>query len=335
VLPEKERNNNMAIYLDQNILSDLRARKRAHSEDFRTMYELISEKCIPIVYSYTHLDEIRNITKTEYQIEHIELLSEIGAFYLTPTQDVDTRSPWVIWNEYLEREQENKLNGSDDATLALESLGKKFAGISLGSSFSEVFDDLQNIALSLAMKAEEDLLQVTHEELEFEGANAEKIKTELAGLMEKALSQKQIVIPEDQELGPKVFREWLQKQGKEMNQISFEDVISTLDEVFENACGKKIDQLHFFDQTLSSQIARSYTLMNWAGYHADDFTKQKKGKDRFRASSYDLSHITQATICTHLVSSDVRLCQKAKACYTHLNVKTKVIFPQDMINGQF
>jgi len=61
---------------------------------------------------------------------------------------IDIRSPWTIWNEYLDRDQENDIDGSNSAFFAAEKLGKKISGIPMGDGFPELHEQMQNIALS-------------------------------------------------------------------------------------------------------------------------------------------------------------------------------------------
>ena len=74
-------------------------------------------------------------------------------------------------------------------------------------------------------------------------------------------------------------------------------------------------------------------LMNWAGYCADDFTSSKRGKDRFRASGNDMLHAQHATRCQFLISRDQAFLKKAKACYAHIRVESKVMTPEEFTRG--
>lgn len=69
------------IYIDQYTLSDRREKKLKETgdTDIRKLKELLKKDNYRLVYSDTHLQEISQITKKEYQKEHIDLLSELGA----------------------------------------------------------------------------------------------------------------------------------------------------------------------------------------------------------------------------------------------------------------
>ena len=65
------------IYLDQNTLSDLRERKRKGRNELCLLYDFIHNSKLDLLYSFTHLDEIRQIPKQEYIEEHIETLCDL------------------------------------------------------------------------------------------------------------------------------------------------------------------------------------------------------------------------------------------------------------------
>ena len=181
------------------------------------------------------------------------------------------------------------------------------------------------------MKAEESLLSLTHEELAFEGTSASELKSQLAETKNSALAMKPINIPDREGLGPRAFRDWLQQEGIEVNQMQSNEVITQIDELFLKVSGNRIDQEYSHDESIASKINRSYNLMNWAGYYPDDFTRVKKGRDRFRASWNDMNHVAHASGYTYLVSSDERFSKKAEACYAHLGVTTKIVTPKDLV----
>lgn len=91
------------------------------------------------------------------------------------------------------------------------------------------------------------------------------------------------------------------------------------------------DIADFFEETPQAAVARAYTLMNWAGYYADGFTKVKKNKDRFNASNNDLLHAVSALDVSFLISDDTNLIKKAKACFAYVGSSTVVCKPQEFI----
>lgn len=321
------------IYFDQNALSELRERKRKDQQEFKKIYDFLEKGKAFTFYSYTHLDEINNIPLQIYQDEHIDILSAIHAVYIKPMDGrIDARSPHIIWSEYLHNNIENDIGGVNDVELAFEVLGKKISGLSVKDSFSQINESIQKNALSLIKQVEDDLLEISSDELALFGTSIKEIKACISELKHQAQKMPALNIPENEELGPIVFRQWLQKNGIEMSQVPEGEVINTIHSLFLNANGHAIDQ-DFCDGDILSMIAKSYTLMNWAGYYPDDFTKQKKGKDRFKASQYDLNHVAYAAVCTYLVSSDKNFSRKAAACYAYIGKKVKVVTPKYLIEN--
>ncbi|WP_205531082.1 hypothetical protein [Pectobacterium brasiliense] len=84
-----------------------------------------------------------------------------------------------------------------------------------------------------------------------------------------------------------------------------------------------------------TDVVRAYNLMNWAGYYADDFTKNKKGKDRFNASNKDMLHVAAALGTNFLISSDIKFRKKAMACFAYIDFKTIVCSPKEFIERYF
>jgi len=322
------------IYFDQNALSDLRKRKREDKEEFNSIYNVIVDRKLRVLYSYTHLDEIRNISVEKYRDEHIEMLQELKARYIKPLNSgIDIRTAWTIWHAYIDNKAENAIDGGAEAEILLEKLNKKISGLPVEESFFDIYKGLKNSILRSAMEMEEILLSMTHEELAFNGISANEVKAQILGLKKQALKMAPLIIPENEELGPKVFRNWLQSQGKCMSHVPSDEIIEEIGKLFIDASGRSIEQEQIYDETDLSKVAKAYSLMNWAGYYPDDFTSLKKGKDRFKASEYDMNHVAHAIPCDYLVSSDVKFSKKAKACYSHMGVKTKVVTPVEFIEN--
>lgn len=323
------------LYLDQNVLSELRARKRVHNPMFQGIYNaIVSNKDIHVFYSYTNLDETMNIRVEEYKEEHIDTLCELEAIYIKPMdQGLDFRSPRLIWGEHLKNRAENEVDGGAEAELVFEKLGKKMSGISVNESAPELLGEMKSLALSSIMELEDALLQVTHEELALAGTSAKEVKAHIAELKERALDIDPTSLPIDESEGPRAFRAWLEGQGLDMNKVQPERIVESINELFIDINGKPIEQVEFYDGSILSNVARAYSLMNWAGYHPDDFTRTKKGKDRYRAAQYDMTHVAHAIACNYLVSNDPRMCKKAIACYSYMGSKAKVVSPAELLEN--
>ena len=63
----------------------------------------------------------------------------------------------------------------------------------------------------------------------------------------------------------------------------------------------------------------------------EDFTRIKKGKDRFNASNNDMQHAISAIGVNFLISSDVNFLKKVQACYAYVDCQTIACSPKDFI----
>lgn len=322
----------LLLYLDQNILSDLRGRKLAASSD-SGLKEFVSKiKCdaseIRVVYSSVHLDEIKQIPKHEYIDEHISLLSELNAIYIQPiSNQLIERNPGDVWAAYLENENENRHQGVNSVIQNFDLFQRKLAGLPVEQTFDTLHSGIQQSLSSMLENAMTELKSIDPSSLsEEERDRLANLRVLLETQLLEAAHLSKLEIDEGKVPGPKPFRELSLLRGID-ERLSPEDIIPAIEHMFatENNSFKWED---YFDNTIENQIARCYLLMNWAGYHADDFTKIKKTKDRFGASTKDMAHVQYAAKCHYLVSRDVAFSKKAIACFRHLKLLTNVITPE-------
>ena len=282
------------------------------------------------MYSHVHFAEINQISKQEYIEEHISLLSELGAIYVKPvTNQLDTRNAHIIWKEYLENEKENLESYNGNPEEAIDKIARKLSGLPINNTFSELNDLNRDIAISLIESVEREFRDLDQETLKSLGTEKiDQYKALFRELREKANESNPLDIPEDKPLGPDIFRGWLKKQGISFDEIEPREVIPTIVNalVSEN---KSSPLLQLPDGGIQSLITQCYHLMNWAGYHSDDFTSQKKGKDRFRASSNDSSHACEAIACNFIISSDDKFIKKIQACYAFLELPPLIHTPEE------
>jgi len=156
---------------------------------------------------------------------------------------------------------------------------------------------------------------------DFEKSLLEKSKLDILSLKEKAKNLEPFPIDSDARLGPKPFREQFRIQNPE--QLQPAEVIPAILKEFERLSKKLFPWFNLGGDPVTEKISGCYELMNWAGYHADDFTRVRKRRDRFRASKWDMMHATNARFCDFLISNDIRFFKKSLACYSYLDVKTK------------
>lgn len=324
------------IYLDQNTLSDLRLRKikEACDENLNILRNILTSANIHLVYSHVHLKEISQILLEQYRDEHIKLLNDLKALYIKPmTNEFDHRCATDVWNDFLENEKLNELIGINKTIKSSELTSRKLSGLPINPSFEELGNNLKKSLHELFDNCEQTIRAIDFAELdEVSRKQFELINNQLTTLRTQCNEMKTINIEGDRPLGPRPFREWGKLKGIGILDLPSNQVICKLDALFQTENGE-YKWTDYFENNPQNNIARAYSLMNWAGYYADDFSKSKKGKDRFNASNNDMLHATMAYGSHFLISKDTAFCMKARACYEYIGSNTVVISPHDFISN--
>lgn len=309
------------IYLDQNVLSDMRRRKRNKDQDICELFGFIAEKRLKVLYSLTHLEEIYQIAKQEYRQEHIDLLCELDGAFISPNgQGLDFRSPQEVWEEFLLNSKQEF--DYEDPEEILMDIGKKISGIDVGYSFEDIHNRLQKALLSIADDIESEDL----------GTETERLKAKrMADLIREQTRNMDRIDIDDSHLGADRFRSWLSQRGLTLEDLNAEDVIPAIKATIYQNQESVPFTIDGQENDVRQEIIKCYTMMNWAGYHPDDFTSTKKGKDRFRAASNDSQHVQEACTCHYLVSSDSAFIMKAGACYAYIGSDTLCLSPRDLV----
>lgn len=324
------------IYLDQNTLSELRQRKveRSEIDGIKFLNLALQSEQVTLIYSYVTLEEISQITNIEYIHEHIDLLGELSAKYINPlTSTLDDRSPKAIWTEYIEIKKENQEMGIDSLMHISQLFSRKISGLPVNESFDEINIMLKDSLNQLLTNCETHLTFNNQIPLnKDEKKQLIDMQTQMNELREKLDVLKPLEINSRQELGPNPFRETPEIKALQIEKMHTRDVVNTIERIFKTENNDFILE-QYFDHTIQSDIARAYSLMNWAGYFPDDFTRIKKSKDRFNASNKDMQHVIAALDADFLISSDHKFRKKALACYAYVNSKTVVCSPKEFINN--
>ncbi len=325
---------NVLIYLDQNTLSDLRDRKLQESENehLKLLKDVLNLEKVSVVYSHITLNEIIQIKNPEYQKEHIQLLTDLNAQYINPLhRTLSLLTPDSIWSEYLENNLSNDAMGITNLIKISQLSSRKITGLPIDDSFPEINEKLKSSLHDVLSHCEETLKSIDIQQLD------EPLKSYYANMLiqldqlrSSASSLQAPTVPEEQQLGPQPFRDMPAIKALEIQNIDSDKVVHAIEAIFtlENKDFKFDD---YMQNTTQNAIARAYSLMNWAGYYADDFTRIKKGKDRFNASNNDMQHAISAIGVNFLISSDVNFLKKVQACYAYVDCQTIACSPKDFI----
>ena len=322
------------IYLDQNTLSELRVRKLEERNDpvFVLLKQVMLVPNVQLVYSHVTLEEINQISVEDFKKEHVDLLEELDGRYIEPLfKTIGTRSPSQVWDDFCENLIENQKAGISDLSRVSELSTRKLSGLPIEENFEDINDSLKTSLKTLLDGCLEQLGNFDIEELEEPlRSHFMNMKAQLPELQARADSLIALPISDNQQLGPKPFRELTQLKIPNIERLSVSQIVKTLEDIFEteNTSFKWTD---YFEDSQQNRVSKAYTLMNWAGYHADDFDKVTKKGDRFRASNNDMMHAIMAMGAAFLLSNDNAFCKKAMACYAYAGVNTIVCSPQTFL----
>lgn len=323
-----------SLYFDQNVLSDLRARKLAETNDpcLNLFKQIILAVDIPVVYSTVTLDEINQIPRDNYKEEHIHLLEELRARYLTPmTKTLSEALPRTVWKNYLENIVDNESSGISRVTNSHEKILRKLSGLQIDETFEELGKELNDGLNDLITGALKNLQSLDINELdESTQEQIRMLKDGFPDLFGKIQHNQPLSIPDGQTLGPKPFLSLDKLQALDVKGLPSNIVVKSIQELFatENA---QFDWGKIYGDSVTGKISIAYSLMNWAGYHPDDFDDLSPKRDRFRASSNDMRHAIEASACTFLISSDNAFREKAIASYHYAGVGTTVCSPDEFL----
>jgi hypothetical protein len=210
---------------------------------------------------------------------------------------------------------------------------RKMSGLPIEDSFEEINTKLKQSLEELILNCETELASIDIDTLD-EPLKQQFLNraTQLSTLKEKAEALEAPKVESSHFLGPKPFRDIPEIKALEITELPAKEVVKAIEATFhiENSNFKWMD---YFEDNTQNSVARAYSLMNWAGYHADDFDKVKKRSDRFNASNNDMLHVVSARGVNFLLSSDKAFLKKAEACYAYIDLNTVVCSPSFFLNN--
>jgi hypothetical protein len=319
------------IYLDQNVLSDLRPSRQSENNNATASFliSLFKQRRFVLVYSFVHLTEINQINIDKYKEEHITLLDELGAIYIEPlTKKLNSISAHSIWNSFVENDLTNNKYNIDDVLLTGQIVSKKMAGLPIGASVEDLHEESQ-AALNQMFSRMESVLDSIDANEDREKQPVLWLKQKVSDLRKQAMELRHLEIPEEQ-LGPEKFRYWLKSRGRNVDTLASNQVLPEIEALYMADTGKNFDWAsRIVENSIENRITLCYHMLNWAGYYADDFTKIKKRSDRFIASQHDMMHATFGCYANYLISRDTRFRKKASASFAYLKLPTTIASPEE------
>ena len=325
---------NASIYLDQNILSDLRARKleESNDENLILLKKVLLSFNIQVVYSHITLVEINQITSDKYKLEHIDVLEELNAKYIEPkSKKISDKKPSQVWINYIENiDSEDDILDTKSLALIFENLSRKLSGLPIESSLEEIGLSLEDSMKNISQICIEQLNIINENDFEEPFKSIIMQMKEQIPILLKSPQKFDIFSKLDnQPLGPKPFREYTPIKRLNISELPSSIVVSAIESVYNH--DNTFNWRASFDDSIENRITMAYSLMNWAGYYPDDFDKIKKNHDRYRASNNDMQHAAIASRTTFLISNDNAFSMKAIASYEYAGIDTIVCSLYDFL----
>jgi hypothetical protein len=319
------------VYLDQNVISDLRDRKilkmsKLKASQMKHLLKILTSRDTKVVYSHVTLSEIYQIKSLQYRQEHINVLNLLEAVYIDPISGAfSPKNAESVWQNYIAIMQDNIVNGCNDIELVNRSLVQKVHGLDVSETFEEIYTKISNKLSEIAQQEQTFLESFDFFKLEPNAQQQyEKRMSALDILKLKIYSFQALEVPEEVQISPKYFRQSPVVMDLELETAPIEEVVKRIESYVYSKNGS-VDFINNFSDSKKSFISRAYSLMNWAGYHADDFQKSSKEfGDRLRASLNDMSHVASAVCADVILTEDKGMLGKAPACYAYMGKSIKV-----------
>ncbi|WP_444993911.1 hypothetical protein [Aliikangiella sp. IMCC44359] len=324
-----------AVYLDHNILdSILKSRVSNLSDHFR-------DEEIVYVYSSENLVEIRKSVGFEGRL--LAILKDLNAMYLFVEHDLHGRPTGKYefrdgdpLDFYLDLD--NARSETTDSNFGFDEIIQKLYGGASDKSYSEITQQgIQDIFYELDEALEGIRDEVDHVRFDIIKSHFSDLKDEIKSrfqnmgyIFDIETSKNNYTTWEDGiGIGPKelnnikpprvVEKVWEAVSDKLPGEVTFEKMFG-LGPIYEGALSPRnnIDKCNAI-----------YHALNFFGYYRDKGMKKLR---RVRASSCDMTHAGNASLCDVLLSGDKDFCIKAQAAYEFLNINTKIIDVSKEIN---
>lgn len=335
------------VYLDQNVIDGLRKgvfsfEPSVFSKNYRAIYS----------------DEtLREISRAEEgggsANEYLEVLSELEAYHLrlrlndqfTPNGDaiIQSHNPMEVYRNFSERRD---LDYLIEANLLVS---RKIMGGLPNLTIDDIAEKMLEAFERNARSLEDNLKTI---EIFFPNAREELPRSfnSLGTMRAISLDEyedilKQLVnslksnlkLNDNSQSALNHYREELKLSPKYLNNIEPPQVVEQVWEVIsrdESIKQSGITMHQFFgvdapnpihparNSFLSEEVSSVYSHLNLAGYYPD---KGLNKYGRFASSFSDMQHVSLATHCNYLISSDERLIKKAAAAYEFTRANTQVL----------
>lgn len=317
------------VYIDWNVMSGMK------SNYFPEFSKLIKRDKFLLVYSSSHIGDIFASYNESFEQQNViqqdldfisELTSDNCIVSCGDKITIDLYDPSELMNDRIRESPIFKDMSIDTLLKSIDLAGN------LSNLLSSYFNLLKNLPLDIAFKQAYNNTE-----------SAEILKNVFPGLennltMEgffNAFSQMNKDLNEKESY--KDIREIIQKVG--VSSGHFNETKNPFD-VIDKAYQKlNIDGFEFrnhFDNSKSvpnwfNEIVNQYLKLDIHGFKADKVKVSEKGKNTFRNTSEDAFHSGFASRCDFYITSDDKNYKKTKAVFEKLQIRTKVLKPNEFI----
>lgn len=300
------------IYLDQNVLTELRISKFYTSDSkLIQLLKLLTSNEYTIVYSRTTLLEIYNINNKIYIDEHLETLRLLNAIYWNKLFTPNEHNVYVIYKNFV-KVHEGKF--SRILHTSAEKFIKRINGIDIGITTKDSFNSMLGEAVSIPFSYLDDKIPILRK------ANKKISKKAL----EFTINYFSSISNDLPDFDPVDFREFI-KIDTEIKSIESEQAMFSIIKALYDYDPHFINIFKFDKSNIEVKIEFFFNFLNWIGYYSDKFQNDTNKKGFHAASMRDAAHAGTAWHFDYLLSEDYKFRQKTKACYAFVGSTTKVL----------
>lgn len=317
-------NEKLLIYLDQNVLSNLRSRKlldknnpTKYVELFLELFDGLKHK-YAIIYSTTILEEISNINSPEYIMEHLDTLAILKAYLLGDKTLSELQHPHAIYEKFLENQLVIKPINKEYENLLMKINQVKSCMYKDNQFFTDIVKKdikfLTNFLIS-------DLNGFSRSSLN-QAINYRLIECKIENFIEPLQN-----MPDDFNLTELRTINWERYLGKPLKKIEERNAVSKILLALSIHFNDYHFLLLFADKSIpfKSKVEFMYMFLNWVGYYPDKFQNIKKKSGYFHSSMRDSRHFNFGIGAECVISEDENFAKKANACCFYLGLKEKKV----------
>lgn len=300
------------IYLDQNVLTELRVNKLYTSDPkLIQLLKLLTSSKYTIVYSRVNLLEIYNIDNKVYIDEHLETLRLLNAIYWDRLFIPNEHNVYVIYKNFV-KVHEGKFSKNLDASN--KKFIKRLNGIDIGITTKDSFNSMLSEAVSIPFSYLDDKIPIFRKVNKYFSKKA----------VDFTINYFSKISDELLDFDPINFRDYI-NIDTEVESIVAEEAMFSIIKALCDYDPNFINIFQFDESNIETKIELFFNFLNWVGYYSDKFQNDTNKKGFHAASMRDASHAGKAWHFDYVLSNDYKFRQKTKACYAFVGSKTKVL----------